>query len=64
MRNWVLELVRIRHPLNAGLFTGVVITNALSCFAREKLKADTQDDDIPDKLTDFSDLIKWEIFWE
>ena len=64
MRNWAKELVRTARPLNAGLFTGVVITNAVSRFALEKLRADTQDDDVPDKLTELSDLIKWEIFWE
>ncbi len=53
-----MELVRTRHPLNSGLFTGVLITIAVSNFALEKLRADTQDDDIPDKPTTLSDLIK------
>jgi hypothetical protein len=64
MRNWATELVRTRRPLYAGLFTGVVMTNTVSRFALEKLRADTQDDDVPDKPTEQSDLIKWEIFWE
>jgi hypothetical protein len=32
-----MELVRTRHPLNAGLFTGVVITIAVSHFALDWL---------------------------
>jgi hypothetical protein len=62
MRNWATELVRTRRPLNAGLFTGGLMTSAVSRFALEKLRADTQEDESPDKPTELSDLIKWEIF--
>jgi hypothetical protein len=58
MRNWATELVRTKRPLNAGLFTGMVINNAVARFALEKLRADTQEGKVPDKPTELSDLIK------
>jgi hypothetical protein len=64
MKNWATELVQTQHPLNAGLFTGMVINNAVAQFALERLRADTQEDEAPYKPTELSDLIKWETFWE
>jgi hypothetical protein len=63
-RNWANELLRTERPLNAGLFTGVLIQNAVAHHALEKLRAVALEDEVPDKPTELSDLIKWEIFWE
>jgi hypothetical protein len=55
MRNWATELVRTQCPLNAGLFTGMVINSAVARFALEKLRADTQEDEVPDKPSKLSE---------
>jgi hypothetical protein len=60
MRNWANELLRTHHALNAGLFTGAVITSAVARYSLEKLRAVTLEDKVPDKPTELSDLIKWE----
>jgi hypothetical protein len=36
----------------------------VSRFALERPRTDTQEDNSPDKPSERSDLIKWEIFWE
>jgi hypothetical protein len=64
MRNWATELVHTQRQLNAGLFTGALITNAVAHFALEWLRADTQEGEVPDKPSELSDLSKWETFWE
>jgi hypothetical protein len=64
MRNWATELVRTQRPLNVGLFTGALINNAVARFALERLRADTQEDEVPDKPSELLDLAKWETFWE
>ncbi len=64
MRNWANELLRTQQPLNAGLFIGVRIQDAVARYALEKLRAVALEDEVPDKPTDLSDLIKWEVFWE
>jgi hypothetical protein len=64
MRNWATELVRTGRPLNAGAFVGAEINNAVSRLALETLRAEIQEDEVPDKPGELSDLTKWEIFWE
>jgi hypothetical protein len=64
MRNWETELVRTQRPLNAGLFAGALINNVVAQFALIRLRADTQEDKVPDKPSELSNLAKWETVWE
>jgi len=52
------------RPLNVGLYTGAVITNAVARYAMESLRATTLEDEVVDKPKELLDLTKWETFWE
>jgi hypothetical protein len=64
MRHWSAELVRTSRPLNVSLFTGDVITIAVTRLALESMRTEAIEDETPDKPKELADLIKWEVFWE
>jgi hypothetical protein len=64
MRFWAVELKRTGRPLNAGLFTGALITTALTRYALDLLRSELKEDETIDKPKELADLIKWETFWE
>jgi len=64
MHNWVLELRRMGRPLNAGLYVGAVIANAVARYSLESLRTATLEDEVVDKPKELLDLTKWETFWK
>jgi hypothetical protein len=65
MRFWAAKLRRTGRLLNnAGLFAGQVIQNALAQYSIEVLRGELTEEETIDKPKEFSDMMKWEVFWE
>jgi len=65
MRFWAAKLRRTGRLLNnAGLFAGQVIQNALARYSIEVLRGELTEEETIDKPKEFSDMMKWEVFWE
>jgi len=64
MHHWATELRRMGRPLNVGQYAGPVITNAVTRYSLESLRAATLEDEVVDKPKELLDLTKWETFWE
>jgi len=64
MHAWAAEMKRTDRVLNAGLFTGAMITTAVLRYSLESMRSTTTEEEDISKPKELFDLSNWEKFWE